>query len=325
MFTHVSISPTWSKEGHVALAAYTHSQQLRVYRLIINWNVPPQPAGQPKPPLAQLHSAPTLSVARIKIVDNAFPADAAADRLCLTHLEVLGAMPTMVHMPGVAPTTQTSPTVLAVFSGRSSERGQPVTVVSRWDLKESVSGLHPSFEQLAVRRASISSQAPPELNLEKLEDIVLDKWVIGVSPVIMGTVTAFACSDGLFDFRDRLRLQPISQQQQQQGNGKITNMLQAGFAFTTGEPCIDLVLSPNNTVAVRLGPEYDIHMVVMEFTRGPMEVKENMEMACVALALQHAYSCSNYLNNDDLLLVARKYRSQGSLFLPPYVAPHIQP
>ena len=138
--------------------------------------------------------------------------------------------------------------------------------------------------------------------------MVIDKCVIGVSAVTMGTVVAFTCSDGLFEFRDRLLLQPFPLSPP---NGRMSNMIQAGFAFTTPDPCIDLVLSPNNTVAVRLGQDHEVHLMVMEFTRGPMELKENMEISCVVLALQHAYSCSNYLNNDDLLLVARKYRSSG--------------
>jgi mediator of RNA polymerase II transcription subunit 16 len=223
-------------------------------------------------------------------------------RAQLTHLEFLG------PMPG-SPGAQTpAPTVLCVFSGKSAEQ-HPFTVVSRWDLRDTPSALHPSFDQLGVRRASISSPVIAELDLHRLEDIVLDKSVIGVSPVIMGTVVAFACSDGLFDFRDRLQLQPFNSKSL---NGKITNMIQAGFSFTNGGPCIDLVLSPNNTVAVRLGQDNEVHMMVMEFTRGPVDVRENMEITCVSLALQHAYSCSNYLNNDDLLLVARKYRSSGN-------------
>ncbi|KAF8534374.1 mediator complex, subunit Med16 [Trichophaea hybrida] len=293
IFTHASISWTWSKEGGVAvLAAYTHSRQLRTK----------QQQQQPKP--ITLSSTPTLSIIRIKIVDSAFPADMPHDpsRAQLTHLEFLGPMP--VTHPG-SPTP--APTVLCVFSGKSAEQ-QPFTVVSRWDLRDTPSVLHPSFDQLGARRASISSPIIAELDLHRLEDIVLGKSVIGVSPVIMGTVVAFACSDGLFDFRDRLQLQPFNSNSLN-GKLRITNMIQAGFSFTNGGPCIDLVLSPNNTVAVRLGQDNDVHMMVMEFTRGDVQVKENMEITCISLALQHAYSCSNYLNNDDLLLVARKYRS----------------
>lgn len=295
VFSHAAIASTLNKDGVAILAAYTHSRQLRVYKLAINWNIPPQPQTQPQQPkpIIQLNTPPNLIIKRLKIVDSAFPADSphVSSRAMLTHLEVLGPL-----LSGSAP----FPTVLCVFSGKSAER-QPFTVVSRWDLKESPCALHPSFDQLGVRRASISSPGTSELDLHRLEDITLDRCVIGFMPIIQGTVIAFACSDGLFDFRDRTQLHPFSSNLM---DGKITNMIQAGFSFTGGGPCIDLLLSPNNTVAVRLDQDYEVHLMVMDFTR---DVNENLEVICVSLALQHAYSCSNYLNNDDLLLVARKY------------------
>lgn len=49
------------------------------------------------------------------------------------------------------------------------------------------------------------------------------------------------------------------------------NMMQAGFAFPPGEPCINLALSPNNAVAIRLGPDNDISLIIMEYINGPME------------------------------------------------------
>ena len=92
-------------------------------------------------------------------------------------------------------------------------------------------------------------------------------------------------------------------------DGRITNMIQAGFAFVDTEPCIDMVLSPNNTVAVRLTGGSDVHLNVIEFVAGPITTPANTSLTCASLAAQHAYSCSNYLNNDDLLLVARRYSS----------------
>lgn len=211
-------------------------------------------------------------------------------------------------VPGASGTQKPAPTILCVFAGKSTDQ-QPFSVISRWDLKDTPSTLHPSFDQLGMRRASIPLPAPTELDLHRVEDIILEKSVIGVYPVIMGTVIAFACSDGLFDFRNRLDLRPFDTKSR---SGKITNMIQAGFSFTNGGPCVDLVPSPNNTVAVRVGVDKEVHMAVMEFGGGPLDMKENLEIVCASLALQHAYSCSNYLNNDDLLLVARKYRGSGN-------------
>lgn len=112
--------------------------------------------------------------------------------------------------------------------------------------------------------------------------------------------------------------------------GKISNMVQAGFSFTPTEPCkyfqpapspeaykklgIAMVLSPNNTVAARLVQDSEIHIAITDFTGpGTMKDPENRERACVALACLHGYSCSNYLSNDDLLMVARRYNNRGRI------------
>lgn len=79
-----------------------------------------------------------------------------------------------------------------------------------------------------------------------------------------------------------------------------------------------MVLSPNNTVAARVVRDNEIHIAITDFTGpGTMKDPENRERACSALACLHAYSCSNYLSNDDLLLVARRYNSRGKILLIP--------
>lgn len=76
-----------------------------------------------------------------------------------------------------------------------------------------------------------------------------------------------------------------------------------------------MVLSPNNTVAARLNADNEVHIAITELTTGSIDEPENMERASVALACLHGYSCSNYLSNDDLLLVARKYDSKGTFMI----------
>ncbi|KAI5788163.1 mediator complex, subunit Med16 [Pyronema domesticum] len=312
IFTHASMSWTWGPEASAILAVYTNSRQLRVYKLQIKWNIlppnPPQPQGAPPVKPTTITTPPTLVIQRIKIIDSVLPLDCPQDpsRLHLTHLEVLSPM---VGNPGA----QLSPsTVLCVFSGKHPE-GNLFSVVSRWDLKDTPSSSHPSFEQLNMRRASISSPVSAELDIHRLEEVMLDKCVIRVSSVMMGTIVSFASSDGTFEFRDRNHLQPFPAT----SLDKITGIFQSDFSFTENGDCLELILSPNNAVAVRLNYDHELIMQVMSYTRGPVSEAPHMEIACVSLATQHAYSCSNYLNNDDLLLVARKYQSKAfnSFFL----------
>lgn len=283
------------------LAAYTLSKQLRVYRISINWNLQ---QNQPNQPPTMLPAPPTLVVKHIKVENLACPMDSGTHDTAqaqLSHLEFMAPTPGPPQIPNV-------PGVLAIFSNRQAD-GQSFSVVCRWGLKESESALHPSFDQLGVRRSSVSSPTSNELELYRMDDIIIDKCVIGVSQVQVtsGAVVALAFSDGSLDLRDRYFFNLL--QNQSTNKDLVMNMVQAGFAFPPGESCIDLALSPNITVAIRLGLDHDIQLMVMEYANGLMEDPENMEIACVALAHQHAYSCNNHLNNDDLLLVAQQYRN----------------
>ncbi|RPA95294.1 hypothetical protein L873DRAFT_1745488 [Choiromyces venosus 120613-1] len=296
LFSHASIS--WSKDHVAVLAAYTLSKQLRVYRILISW---PQP-NQPNQPHTVLPNPPSLVIKHLKIEGCACPADSSThdvSRAQLTHLETLAPTP-------APPDIHTAPGVLAVFANKKAD-GEAFSVICRWSLKETPCMLHPSFDQMGVRRTSVSSPTISELELYRMDDVVMDKCVIGVSQVTSGTVIALAFSDGSLELRDRYNLNQL--RDQSTNKNVVMNMMQAGFAFPPGEPCINLALSPNNAVAIRLGPDNDIRLMVMEYMNGPMEENDNLEIACVALAHQHAYSCNNHLNNDDLLLVAQKYRN----------------
>ncbi|KAG0639827.1 mediator complex, subunit Med16 [Tuber brumale] len=296
LFSHASIS--CSKDHAAVLAAYTLSKQLRVYRIVINW---PQP-NQPNQPHTVLPNPPTLVIKHLKIEDCACPADSSThdvSRAQLTHLETLAPTPAPVDI-------HTAPGVLAVFANKKAD-GETFSVICRWSLKETPCTLHPSFDQMGVRRSSVSSPTISELELYRMDDVVMDKCIIGVSQVTSGTVIALAFSDGSLELRDRCNLNQL--RDQSTNKNVVMNMMQAGFAFPPGEPCINLALSPNNAVAIRLGPDNDISLITMEYVNGPMEQNDNLEIACVALAHQHAYSCNNLINNDDLLLVAQKYRS----------------
>ncbi|KAL7273205.1 Mediator of RNA polymerase II transcription subunit 16 [Rhizina undulata] len=297
LFSHAAIS--WNKDHVAVLAAYTLSKQLRVYRVAINWNLPPQ---QPNQPITQLPHPPNITIRHVKVKDSAVPAESTThdvSKAQLTHFEMLGPTPGPPNIPNV-------PGVLAVFSSETPD-GQPSSIVCRWNLKESAYELHPSFTQLGVRRASVTAPTSNEIELQRMDDVFLNKCVISVSQVTSGTVIAMAFSDGSLDMRDRYTFNSL--QSQSRNKDVVMNMVQAGFAFPPGEPCIDLAPSSNNAVAIRLGHDHDVHLMVMEYTHGPMDENENLEIACVALAHQHAYSCNNHSNNDDLLLVAQKYRS----------------
>jgi len=171
LFSHASIScskgePSKSQLSHMTvltipdhaavLAAYTLSKQLRVYRIVINW---PQP-NQPNQPHTVLPNPPTLIIKHLKIEDCACPADSSThdvSRAQLTHLETLAPTP-------APPDIHTAPGVLAVFTNKKAD-GEAFSVICRWSLKETPCTLHPSFDQMGVRRTSVSSPTISEVCL----------------------------------------------------------------------------------------------------------------------------------------------------------------
>jgi mediator of RNA polymerase II transcription subunit 16, fungi type len=179
------------------MAAYTLSKQLRVYRIIIDW---PQ-LNQQNQPHTVLPSPPTLTIKHLKVEDCAGPQSSGdsstydISRAQLSHLEIMGPTPGPPHIPNV-------PGVLAVFSHQKQD-DQKFSVLSRWILKESPCTLHPSFDQIGARRASVSSPTAAELELARLEDIIVDKCVISVAQITSGTAIALAFSDGSLELRDR--------------------------------------------------------------------------------------------------------------------------
>lgn len=136
------------------IAAYTLSQQLRIYRLGINWNIPP--AAPNKPPM-QFPTAPTFVIQRIRLDDFTYPVDPTPDtcRAQPAHLEVMGPVP-------VPQSSQPSLRVVMVLIGKTAEN-LPFSIIVQWELRSSPSALHPSFDQLGVRRGSILSPTTAEV------------------------------------------------------------------------------------------------------------------------------------------------------------------
>ena len=139
-----------SVDNTAILAAYTLSKKLRVYRISINWNLQPQ-ANPQQPPIPPNNVR--LIVKRLKVENLASPAEIPnmdMSKAFLTHLEV---MPPTFSGPNVHQYFPT--TIMAVYSVMNMLT--PSSVIIRWILRETQGSLHPSFDQLGVRRGSVST------------------------------------------------------------------------------------------------------------------------------------------------------------------------
>jgi len=152
------VDDTGSADNTVILAAYTLRKKLKVYRISIDWNLPPQanPQQPPVPP-----NNVRLIVKRLKVENLASPAEIPnmdMSKAFLTHLEV---MPPTFSGPSVNQYFPT--TILAVYS--VTNMSTPSSVIVRWILRETQGSLHPSFDQLGFRRGSVSTPNTKEVRL----------------------------------------------------------------------------------------------------------------------------------------------------------------
>lgn len=68
--------------------------------------------------------------------------------------------------------------------------------------------------------------------LKKLDPIVVDKIVVGITQVSLGRAICFSYSDGSIEYRDRFTLQPMYNEV---NLDRITSLLEVGFS-QEGEP-----------------------------------------------------------------------------------------
>lgn len=137
----------------MVLAAYTLSKTLRIYRISVDWNVAAQ--QNPQQPSTNVR----LIVRRLKVENLASPAEIPnidTSKAFLTHLEVMP--PTF---SGPTQNQYFPTTILAVFSVMNMST--PSSVIVRWILRENQGSLHPSFDQLGVRRNSVSTSNTKEV------------------------------------------------------------------------------------------------------------------------------------------------------------------
>ncbi|TGZ79690.1 hypothetical protein EX30DRAFT_372724 [Ascodesmis nigricans] len=258
-FTHASIS--WNNGKNVLLATYTASKQLRLYRISIDWGVPIPSSTDKAPPV--FPTAPKIHVERIRDLHHIKPLHSSIGNTepQLSHIAVLGPAPQIsANMPMV-------PTVMCVFSGKNDNQ-EYYTAIARWDLKNVTESIHPSFEQLQRQGNSSRDKKDQQLDLFRLDDLQIEKCCVGVSLVTSGAVVALTFSDGSAEFRDRATM---VLHEPNPADGKISNMVQVGFSFPKIDACIGMVLSPNNTVAARLGVDNDVKIAITELITGSIE------------------------------------------------------
>jgi hypothetical protein len=149
-------------DNSLLMAVVTTAQQLRVYRIHINWGLPPgQTSVQAN---MQFAPNPTISCRQLTVMDlhpgmpSRDDSSTASYRdrshIQLSHLEFIGPIPITKH-------SSAPPILLAAFSHVATPGSQahidPFTLFLRWELRQSQQSMHSSFAQLSSRRSGAAS------------------------------------------------------------------------------------------------------------------------------------------------------------------------
>ncbi|KAF2145598.1 uncharacterized protein K452DRAFT_264768 [Aplosporella prunicola CBS 121167] len=314
-FTHASFAS--DQENSLLLVAHSESGTLHVFRVKINWNIPPNRQRIDPPP------TPILEVTALKSEENCLPLSTGFDagggslepnhRLSqpaqLTHLMFVPTGPEPGPHTGIS-----HPTVMAVFChtpaaatslmDQAQQSQQPFSILARWELRETRNSLHPAFEQLtAKKRSSNTGGQRQSLEFQRQPDIVMNSVTLGIWSLDFHTKFAIFQSNGTTEFRDRYTMERMVADFNEE---KVSSLIQAGFDFSKHEPALHLALSPSACIAALVQHDGTITLKNMEYGLGPLTSKENdpkISAAMSALVLQYSSASLQYSSTDDLFAI----------------------
>ncbi|KAI0126017.1 RNA polymerase II mediator complex subunit Sin4 [Xylariales sp. AK1849] len=304
--THAALcSDSRAKCLFVALA--TSSKQLQVVQVAVNWGLPPPenqkgmlPASQPlNPSLKGRHVAITTWL----------PGGTSESHLdsSMTQISHMEFLPTALDQPNKS---FLSPVVVIVRSyvpSADTPYNQEVqSIIDRWELiLDQSQPLHSAFENLGSRRNSVGSASPAAQRLKRLESIIVNKVVIGISVIRMGTVVCFSYSDGTVEYRDRSTMKEMWTEV---NLNRVNSIHEVGFT-QSGEPsCLQTAVSPTMFSLVQIGEDGSMKWHGVNYALGDLASLNDAQYSAIvaSLTMSAAQAAASQSNIDDILAVGRQ-------------------
>ncbi|KAF3385576.1 Mediator of RNA polymerase II transcription subunit 16 [Penicillium rolfsii] len=313
LLTHAAMVAT---QGTILLATYSVCQKICLYRVEVSWNPNKwdpaairSPNKWPIPSLRLLHYK--IDMPSCILNANPGPEEHSDQPLpfsnsvySLTHLQVI---PGQVDSP-TGPTT-TSPWILGVFSKplhatpEYPDQQGPLSVIVRWQLDSAQQTFHPKFDDVASKKSN--AQAKPKIEMRRLDDIHLHKYVVSVDLMEHVTAPALALThdDSSVTFYETKTMTIF--------NGlddanTVNCLAQAGFQYPMDTPGLAIAFSPNSCAAVALDSEGQPRLRWMEHSFGSSDGlydESKFSAAIAALTLAFSRGSGSDANTDDILMI----------------------
>ncbi|KAL9604464.1 MAG: hypothetical protein Q9219_000429 [cf. Caloplaca sp. 3 TL-2023] len=304
LLTHVAICA--DQDSSLLVATHSISKCIRVYRVEINW------------------SKQEFIINHFKTIADCSPAsddgdvDVLADNSQYSEAQLYN-LELIAPLPDVQGKEALAPLLLAFFSNPSYSDdnlqmgSNPSTSIARWELISSKPMLHPNFLQLASKRSGASSpkDLQSEVGLRRLAGIRVDRIILAVQQLNLGTTLVFCLDDGSIEFRNRTTLNPLPQDDTP---AQASSIAQVGLKFPDSNPCLHAALSPNACAVVTFDDEDAMTLRLMQMLRVYPESSldpDVVEAVAEAFVMQFSISRSGYGNyQDDLTAVMQLFQDQ---------------
>ncbi|RYO79913.1 hypothetical protein DL766_003840 [Monosporascus sp. MC13-8B] len=295
LVTHAAICGDF-KNKCLFVAVATTSKQLRVVQVVISWNIPKQENSQAMPPGGFNFGPPTLMQRHVALT-SWFQAAASNSHLDtsmtkISHIEWLPGVPVMATKSFSNPVVLTVRSFVSPLNSPYSQEVQ--SIIDRWELlMEQKETLHPAFEQLGSRRNSTGTVQPASIRLKKLDSIVVNKIVTGVSVISHGKVVCFTYSDGSVEHRDRLTMEELYTEV---NLDRVSSILEAGFS-QRGEPLFEML------------EDGKIKWHPINYTLADPATMTDAQLSAVVAGITAATAnaVTSSSNMDDILAIARSF------------------
>ncbi|RYP18890.1 hypothetical protein DL765_003678 [Monosporascus sp. GIB2] len=308
LVTHAAICGDF-KNKCLFVAVATTSKQLRVVQVVISWNMAKQENSQAMPPGGFNFGPPTLMQRHVALTSwfQAATGNSHLDTSMtkISHIEWLPGVPVMATKSFSNPVVLTVRSFVSPMNSPYSQEVQ--SILDRWELlMEQKETLHPAFEQLGSRRNSTGTAQPASIRLKKLDSIVVNKMVTGVSVISHGKVVCFTYSDGSVEHRDRLTMEELYTEV---NLDRVSSILEAGFS-QRGEPLsLQAALSPTGFSLVELLEDGKIKWHPINYTLADPATMTDAQLSAVVAGITAATAnaVASSSNMDDILAIARNF------------------
>ncbi|KAI1859795.1 hypothetical protein JX265_010244 [Neoarthrinium moseri] len=293
-------------DTRVAMA--TSSKQLQVVQVVLNWGMPSQ--ENMKGGLPQNQTLNPSLMGRPVAISTWLPGGPSESHLdaAMTRLSLLEFIPTTFdsasrtwHPPLVVTVRSFVPTPDTPYNQETQ------SVIDTWEvILNQDQTMHHAFENLGSRRNSTGSSPSVTQRLKRLDPIIVNKIIIGITVVRMGTVVCFSYSDGTVEYRDRITMNEVWTAPKLD---RINSVHEAGFTHS-GEPsCLQTAVSPTLFSLVQMCEDGKIKWHGVNYTLSDPASMDDAQYRGViaALTMSTAQLAATQSNVDDILATARQF------------------